>query len=469
MNDRKPSYTPSPEVPRELMPRLAAVLEVLAGMKSVSQEARELGLSRNHFQTILHRALFAMVGSISPKAAGRPAQPEQLGELQQRLKKLERENSHLKKRLDATDKLLEVAGQLLHGRPSTAPRQRRARKKTESGGEAASESEPEERHVCILQAVDEMHRLGLTRARAATLAGRDASTLRRWRSCIARRTRRAQPPAPSVLNRAERLVRQLHGGVGAAALSHCIEGLSRRAAARIKARVLSSMEQERKAALAHVHISQPGVLRAMDAMYLTTDKTPLYALIAADGAVPYRTHVALGEHYDAVLVAAALSKDLERNGAPLVLRADRARAHDSPEVRAVLEAHGVLMLHGPPRYPCFYGQLERQNREHRAWLGAIIDPLGASMEQLLQQMLYCLNTLWPRRSLHWQTAAEVWNARPPLTVDRCAFQQEVHDRAHHIERKLTCRGEPADLAERLAIEQTLTHMGYLHQQIGARC
>lgn len=28
--------------------------------------------------------------------------------------------------------------------------------------------------------------------------------------------------------------------------------------------------------------------------------------------------------------------------------------------------YAVLVLHGPPHHPRFYGQLERQNREHRA-------------------------------------------------------------------------------------------------------
>ena len=48
----------------------------------------------------------------------------------------------------------------------------------------------------------------------------------------------------------------------------------------------------------------------------------------------------------------------------LVVRMDRAKAHRAPRVTALLDAHKVLVLHGPPRYPRFYGQLERQNREH---------------------------------------------------------------------------------------------------------
>jgi hypothetical protein len=174
--------------------------------------------------------------------------------------------------------------------------------------------------------------------------------------------------------------------------------------------------------------------------------------------------------YDGDAVASALNADFERHGAPLVLRDDRARAHETAAVRAVLKRHAVLTLHGPARYPCFYGQLERQNREHRAWLAALNDPLGPSMQQLLDQMLYALNELWRRPTLQWQTAAEIWSARTPITIEtRRAFREEVFDRTRRIACTLNRRGQPADLVERLAIEQTLTNMGYLQQHIGGRC
>jgi hypothetical protein len=70
MKTRKPSYTPIPQVPAELMPRLAAIVAVLAGVKTVSEAARTLKLSRNHFQSILHRSLLAMVQSITVKRGG---------------------------------------------------------------------------------------------------------------------------------------------------------------------------------------------------------------------------------------------------------------------------------------------------------------------------------------------------------------------------------------------------------------
>ena len=85
-SSEKPStYTPSPKVPPELAARLAVILQVLSGEKSVSEAARQMNLSRNHFQSILHRSLAAMIEEISLKEPGRPAKPQALGELQQRL------------------------------------------------------------------------------------------------------------------------------------------------------------------------------------------------------------------------------------------------------------------------------------------------------------------------------------------------------------------------------------------------
>lgn len=468
MSTRKSSYTPLPSVPDEQLPRLAAIVEVLAGLKSVSEAARSLGLSRNHFQTILHRAVLTLAGSITPKKGGRPARASTVLEVQ--LKKLQRENARLQRRVDATERLLEVAGGLLKGRIRPTGRQRRTRSAA-SSTERSDDSDPATRPD-VLAAVAEMHSLGLTQRLAASIVGVDVATLRRWR---ARGSAPAQHHSSGVQRiepragaRAEQLVRQLHGLVGAEALRHSVAGLSRRAAAYLKRRTLRSMEHERKSTSIRIRLIQPGIVRGMDAMYFATAEGPLYALISADGAVPYRTALSVGRCYDAQLVERAVREDLQRNGAPLVLRMDRARAHDAPHVRELLAAHGVLVLHGPPHYPCFYGQLERQNREHRAWLGQLPCASRAALEPCLQQMLDSVNTLWRRRTLNWHTAAELWNARPPLTIDRIAFREEVHDRAIRIARSLRS-SQPEDLAERLAIERTLEHMGYLRQEVGGWC
>jgi hypothetical protein len=457
------TYTPSPQVPQELAPRLALILEVLSGAKTLAQAAREANLSRNHFQSLLNRSLGSMVEALAPQEPGRKPKPQALSALEQRLKKLERENSRLKKRVEATDELIMVAGELLHGQRRPGERSRRARKSGEP-----DDTEPEPR-TCILDRVDRMHGLGQTLARAARLAGVDPSTVRRWRlrgKCC-ERARRTVPA--TLATRAQYLVRELHGLIGAAALSHRIAGLSRRQAARIKCATLTLIERERQQTLTRVEVAAAGLIRGIDAMHLSTSRGKGYALVCADAAVPYRTTVTVGEHYDAALVARTLARDIQSHGAPLILRADRARAHDCPQVRRVLEEHQVLMLHGPPRYPCFYGQLERQNREHRAWLAALIDPLGEPMRELLERMIYCLNTLWPRRSLGWKTASEAWKGRSALHIDRQAFKEEVQDRARNLERHIDLRAKPADLVERLAIEQTLANMGHLHRQTGGWC
>jgi transposase InsO family protein len=466
MNEEPPkepssTYTPTPEVPQELAPRLALILEVLSGAKTVSEAAREASLSRNHFQSLLNRSVGSMIEALQPKEPGRKPKPQVLSELEQRLKKLERENSRLKKRVAATDELIMVAGELLHGQRRPGQRTRRARKSGEP-----DDTEPEPR-ACILARVDRMRELGQTLARSARLAGVDPSTLRRWRCVRCVRTRPAVPA--SLATHAQHQVRNLNGLIGAAALSHAVGGMSRRDAARIKCRTLTLIECERQQTLTRVSVAAAGLIRGLDAMHLSTEDAKCYALVCADAAIPYRTSITWGERYDAPLVAHTLERDIERQGAPLILRADRARAHDSPLVKQILEEHQVLMLHGPPRYPRFYGQLERQNREHRAWLAALVDPLGEPMQTLLDRMIFCLNTLWPRRSLGWKTAAQAWNARPEIHIDRQVFKKEVKYRARHLERHIDLRAKPADLVERLAIEQTLENLGYLHRQNGGWC
>jgi len=56
-----------------------------------------------------------------------------------------------------------------------------------------------------------------------------------------------------------------------------------------------------------------------------------------------------------------------------------------------------------------------------------------------------------------------------LVVDRTALREEVMERTVRIGRELERRGQPADLAERLAIEQALKTRGYLRQTPGGWC
>ena len=173
----------------------------------------------------------------------------------------------------------------------------------------------------------------------------------------------------------------------------------------------------------------------------------------------YRTSAVLISEYSAREVARVLQTDFAAHGAPLVLRADNASAHDAPEVAQVLREHEVLMLHGPAYYPQYNGQHERQNREHRAWLSYAALGSDAETEEELASMLQVLNGSWLRKSLGWQPAAAAWGRRRALHVDRAALRAEAERRAARLRE----RGLRLRLAARLAIEQTLEDRGLLRR------
>src|SRR5262249_11422533 len=333
------SYTAAPPVPPEQAERLALVVEVLAGKSTVSEAARRLGVSRNHFQTILHRGLEGLIAGIGPKTGGRPARATELLALEAELTRLRRENAQLQERAGTTDRLLEVASGLLHGRIRTSGRQAGA-KKTKASPEGKKPEEPDGERRQVLQGAEQMRQLGLTAVTVARIAGRHEATLRRWKA----RAQRGEPlvrrrhvaeahPSEQAAAGAAKLVRSLHGLVGAESLRRSVAGLSRRQAARLKAQTLTLMEREPKAALTRITVTAADVVRGVDGMHLHAADGTLQALFIADAAVPYRTEVQTAKHYDAQLVAQALRFDIERHGAPLVYRLDRASAHDAPAVR----------------------------------------------------------------------------------------------------------------------------------------
>jgi transposase InsO family protein len=182
--------------------------------------------------------------------------------------------------------------------------------------------------------------------------------------------------------------------------------------------------------------------------------------------------------YDAEQVIAALIADFERHGAPLVLRLDRIACQRTPEVHQMLTRYEVLPLHGPPRHPYYYGQLERQNREHRAWQ----EPLGpithAELCTAAHDMRTALNALWARPTLNWCTAEEAWLQRPTVDIDRAELRVEVNSCTSNLigsglemlsaqrvatEQALIRRGlltiNPEDCARRLRVGQTLKQRG----------
>ncbi len=324
-----------------------------------------------------------------------------------------------------------------------------------------------------LAAVERMTAQGVTVALAAAAVGVSAATARRWRGrrrggaalCHKRGPHPEGSVSPETENKARALLSDARGCLGAVALAKAT-GLSRREAAAVRASVITSREQQRPAQSVRVEVA-PGVIRGLDGLIAAKTKTPV--LIAADGSVPYRTSVVPVAAYDGPAVAKVLSADFETHGAPLVLRCDRWKAHSVPEVLEVLRKHQVLLLQGPPHCPGYYGQLERQNREHRAWLNWT-GPLGP--DELAREcalMLEVFNEVVPRRKLGWRTPAVAWRSCAKPSVEREELAMEVEQRRRRLEEDEAIRRGHPGLAGRLAIEAALIHRGLLRLTKGGWC
>lgn len=463
----KKTYTKAPEVPEELRERFATMVAVQSGAMTVSDGARALGMSRNHFQSMLNRGLQGLLEGLTPKAPGRPATPEAEAKLRQENERLRRENEKLKQQVANTHQMIEMVADVFNRRIVKATRAQNAPVKT-APEKTDDDTEDEIREVISLR------RQGLCAVLAAAVVGSSPSTLRRWRArrrnnLPARNTRgprhRRAPPCGSIVTVVAARVRELHGIIGADALRCAVPGVSRRQAADIKRQTVTAMERERIARCERVHVVTPGVVRGMDAMYQMTTDGWRWLLLFGDASVPYRTSGHVATAYDSDAVARAIDEDFDANGAPLVLRMDRASAHRTPQVSDVLARHRVLVLHGPPRHPGFYGQQERQNRDNRAWLRPLDVPSPRHLPDQVARMVRALNERWPRRSLCFRTAADVWNARPTLDVDR----NEVHEEVTRHELEYRRRDVPVDLAARLAIEKALRNRGWLRRETGGWC
>jgi hypothetical protein len=459
MKSKRSDYVAAPQMSAEEQRRYQVVMQVLAGDVSVTAGAALLGLSRNRFQTLMHRGQRALAAALMPKAAGRPATPDREAQLAQEVTRLRRENQQLRAQAEMSQRLFQLAGEVLRGRRGVMRTPRATKAKADGTDEGDDEPDG------VLPTGEDMRRAGLSMHLAAWALGTSASTLRRWRL----RSRRGQPrrlrsgpgpkqpPAEALVAKVAAKVRLLRGLVGAESLRRSVPGVSRRQAATIKRATLRELERERISACSHVAVAAPGIIRGFDAMHLGTE----YALVSTDGCVPYRTSIAVSEHYDGAAVAQAVERDFADNGAPLVWRADRAKCHDVGEVHEVLDRAVVLLLHGPPHHPGYYGQLERQQREHRAWLAAGDEDDPDAIEAMRQ----ALNAAWRRRTLGWCTAEEIWRARPRLDVDRHELRLEVQERAARLADLLDEAVQP-NLAYRLAVEQTLTARGWLRVETG---
>jgi AraC-like DNA-binding protein len=124
----KKTYTALPVIPPELAARYEVMVAVMSGTLTVSEGARRLGLSRNHFQSLLHRALGSLIGELGPKAGGRPPTPPRERQLEEETGRLRLENERLQRRVETAERILGVASGLLRGRMDRGARRERGPK-----------------------------------------------------------------------------------------------------------------------------------------------------------------------------------------------------------------------------------------------------------------------------------------------------------------------------------------------------
>lgn len=462
---KEPStYENRPEIPAELKQRFDLIRAVIGERATISEAAKELDIARVNMQTLVHRAEAAILTALQPRSTGPTPKPEGERKLKARVDQLEKENVKLNRQLQAADDMMMAAGEIirsLRGLPPESSRisSSRSKRSPQKPPSNDDDSEPEPTATIFRRALDRLTTSPRDTSRAARALGVGMKTLRRWLArlvegvpLIKRRGGTRQPGPPASEQRVRDVVLDLHGLAGAASLARSVEGVSRRRAAELKHEVVTEMERARKSACGRVAISEPGVIRAFDAMHLT----PGFALNAADACVPYRTSCVHTNAYDADHVAGVLEADFRLHGAPLVLRDDCARCHTAPAVMSVLEGYGVALLQSPPYYPQYNGQHERQNREHRSWL-AWCERTSDDMQTDLDRMKSALNERWLRPTLNWKSAAQLWQTRRSFDDERGSFLDEINERAARL------RGHGVDprLAMRLAIEQALMQRGYL--------
>ena len=443
--NRPPTYTPAPALPTdpEIRKRFAEIIAILAETQTVAGAARNLDLSRNYVQSMLHKVIEAIITELTPKPPGRPAKPAREAELEAENARLKTELAALQERSAMIERMMEVVGGIASGKVSL-PRSR------------AKKTKPEDPEPATHPIVTTMREHAVPTSVCAHVLGVSSSTVRRLKQprSRARCTSRELPASSCAQVRS--IVRATHGLAGAASLARA-SGLSRRNCAEIKRRELRELELERKARCATVLLKAPNVVRGFDAMHVNTVEGKAYWLVSADAAVPYRTSIAAVTSYDSASVVAALRDDFDTHGPPLVLRLDRIACQRTPDVDALLDEYGVLALHGPPRHPYYYGQLERQNREHRAWYRLLPPVTLRELAVAARDMRTALNALWLRPTLNRCTAEQAWLERRRVDVDRQELRHDVQASTH----KLVAEGAQLLTARRISIESALTKRGLL--------
>src|ERR1051326_3981316 len=106
MASKKTSYVPKPSAAPSTLLRLDVVLKVQNGEMTDEEAANALGVSRVRFQTLMNRALTAMLAELEQKPGGRPPKDPRVVELEEKVRRLEAANASLSKDKEMSERVV---------------------------------------------------------------------------------------------------------------------------------------------------------------------------------------------------------------------------------------------------------------------------------------------------------------------------------------------------------------------------
>jgi transposase InsO family protein len=163
----------------------------------------------------------------------------------------------------------------------------------------------------------------------------------------------------------------------------------------------------------------------------------------------------------AVDVHRYLSEAFALYGAPLVLKHDGDGIFHTPQVKDLLDCHGVVELTAPRRWPQYNGKQERSMRDIKSYERALRrHGVGKNLASRLNMAMYDLNEERPRPVLGGKTAREAYNESNIPLPDRRLFRVAVDAKAAELQDKARSRKEKQS-ARRRAIQEVLLGYGLM--------
>src|SRR5688500_1633884 len=87
------TYQPRPSVPPAIADRVLVVKAILGDRMTITSGAAQLGIARVNMQSLAHRAELSIIEAMTPKSSGPPPKSARERELEQEVKRLEKENA----------------------------------------------------------------------------------------------------------------------------------------------------------------------------------------------------------------------------------------------------------------------------------------------------------------------------------------------------------------------------------------